>query len=86
MTTTAWQGNGETVGLIDGLKEGVFDGNTVGLQDGDFVGCTVGRTDGIKEGAILMEGAEVGVSERGSELQVGSLDAAQAGYTQAGVD
>jgi len=85
MTTTAWQGNGVTVGFIDGLKEGVFDGNTVGLQDGDFVGFTVGRTDGIKEGAILMEGAEVGARERGSELQVGRPEPAHAGYTQAAV-
>jgi len=56
MTTTAWQANTYTLGLIDGVKDGSMDGDMEGSADGR------------------------------PETHVDRPDAAQAGYTQAGVE
>jgi len=74
MMTSAWQGNGVTVGLIDGSIEG----STEGAMDG--------ATEGAIEGAMDMVGAEVGIREGGPEMHVGRPEPAQAGYTQAEVE
>ena len=83
MMTTAWQGNVNAVGLIDGKIDGAEDGTADGL----IVGTIDGSMDGLMEGTMdgSKDGAEVGVSERGSELHVGRPEPAHAGYTQEGV-
>jgi len=68
---------------VFGMMTTLWQGNglTIGLDEG----LKEGLIDGALEGVMDMVGAEVGVSERGSELHVGRKEAAQAGYTQAGV-
>ena len=53
-------------------------------EDGAEDGTLLGPIEGKKEG--VMVGAEVGVNDRGSELQVDKPEFAHAGYTQAGVE
>jgi hypothetical protein len=62
---------GIKVGMVEGLNEGNEEGSMVGL-----VGTKVGKSEGA-------EGATVGVSEGGPEMQVNRPVATQAGYTQA---
>ena len=75
MITTAWQRNVNTLGLIDGIDEGTL----LGMIEGTLLGPVEGKKEGV-------DGAEVGVNDRGSELQVDKPEFAHAGYTQAGVE